>query len=267
MTLYITKNGQQLGPYSLSEAQSLVAAGTLQPADWAWYEGLPDWIPLLQVPGFVAGSVPASASIAATPSLRATSSPVALARVRRPVLVWIICIFYFVTIPLGVASLAALPYLLSFTNKLQQRVADNLQTQADQATDPAQRDQLIAVLKQMRANEAQTKLLTTHGPIYYGYAIFSMLVSLLAAILLFLLRPSAFYAFIAAFIISLLGAIYNYAHTTFPSGGGAGQQLGILLGVGAAVFNWGVMLAIIFYVRWLIRQGVLAHRSMATTLV
>jgi hypothetical protein len=265
MTLYITKNGQQLGPYSLSEAQSLVAAGTLQPADWAWYEGLPNWIPLLQVPGFAAGSVPDSASIAATPSLRASSSPVAPARVRRPVLVWIICVFYFITIPLSLASLAAIPYLLSFTNKFQQQLADNLQTQVDQTTDPAQRDRLIALQKQIRASNAQTNALTKRGPLYYGFVIFSMLVSLLAAILLFLLRRSAFYAFIASFIISLLGAIYNYTHITFPSVGGTGQQIGIWVGICSAIFGWGVMLAIIFYIRSLIRQGVLADRSTATT--
>jgi Zn-dependent protease len=53
MRLYITWNGQQLGPYSLAEAQNQLRAGTLAATDLAWQEGLPNWIPLYQIPGFV----------------------------------------------------------------------------------------------------------------------------------------------------------------------------------------------------------------------
>ena len=35
MTLYIAKNGQRLGPYTVAEAQNFLAAGTLQPGDLA----------------------------------------------------------------------------------------------------------------------------------------------------------------------------------------------------------------------------------------
>jgi hypothetical protein len=52
MNLYISKNGIRLGPYAIEEARKLKAAGQLQDDDWAWYEGLADWIPLQQVPGF-----------------------------------------------------------------------------------------------------------------------------------------------------------------------------------------------------------------------
>src|ERR1700761_3084111 len=52
MTLYITRNGQQLGPYSLEQTQQFVAAGNLVLTDLAWYERLATWIPLAQVPGF-----------------------------------------------------------------------------------------------------------------------------------------------------------------------------------------------------------------------
>jgi len=53
MGIYVTKNGQQLGPYTMAEAQNLLRSGTLAATDLAWREGLPNWIPLYQVPGFV----------------------------------------------------------------------------------------------------------------------------------------------------------------------------------------------------------------------
>jgi Zn-dependent protease len=52
MPLYISKNGKQLGPYSMPDVMSFVRSGTLVETDWVWYEGLPNWIPLNQVPGY-----------------------------------------------------------------------------------------------------------------------------------------------------------------------------------------------------------------------
>jgi hypothetical protein len=53
MAIHITKNGQQLGPYSMAEVQNLLRSGTVAVTDLAWQEGLPNWIPLYQIPGFV----------------------------------------------------------------------------------------------------------------------------------------------------------------------------------------------------------------------
>ncbi len=78
MNIYLTKNGQPLGPYPLDDVQRMVAAGSVHPADLAWYEGLANWIPLHQV------------------------------------LVWIISIFYFVFTPIGLISLLLMPFLFSF---------------------------------------------------------------------------------------------------------------------------------------------------------
>jgi hypothetical protein len=75
MTLYIVKNGQKLGPYSIADAQALVAAGTVKANDWTWYEGLPNWIPLEQVPGFVVPAAPGE----------------------RPPLVWVVCLYTFLS--------------------------------------------------------------------------------------------------------------------------------------------------------------------------
>jgi hypothetical protein len=96
MNLYLTKNGQQLGPYPLEEVQRMVVAGTFHPGDLAWYEGLANWIPLHQVPGFA----PAGTFAAPPPA--------------RPALVWVISIFYFVCTPIGLISLLLMPFLFSF---------------------------------------------------------------------------------------------------------------------------------------------------------
>jgi GYF domain 2 len=86
MTLYIAKNGQKLGPYSVADAQNLVAAGTVNANDWTWYEGLPNWIPLKQVPGFVTPTVPGE----------------------RPPLVWVVCLYTFLSSGYSLLSLASI---------------------------------------------------------------------------------------------------------------------------------------------------------------
>ncbi len=55
-TVLISRNGEQLGPYTIDAARSLVLAGTVAATDWAWIEGGTDWVPLNQLPGFAAAS-------------------------------------------------------------------------------------------------------------------------------------------------------------------------------------------------------------------
>ena len=50
--ILISKDGKQLGPYTMEAARSLVLAGTVKATDWAWTEGATDWVPLNQLPGF-----------------------------------------------------------------------------------------------------------------------------------------------------------------------------------------------------------------------
>jgi hypothetical protein len=94
MTIYVARNDQRFGPYTLPETQNLLTAGTLRATDLAWYEGLPAWIPLHQLPGLTRA--------AATPYLG------------RPMWVWIISLYYFVFTPIGAIGVAAMPYLRSF---------------------------------------------------------------------------------------------------------------------------------------------------------
>jgi len=74
MSLLISKDGKQLGPYSLDEARALVLSGQLDPVDWAWTEGATDWVLLKDVPGFTVAK-PAPAPAAAAPSTPAAAAP------------------------------------------------------------------------------------------------------------------------------------------------------------------------------------------------
>jgi GYF domain 2 len=47
--LYIGKNNQQEGPYSLNEVEQKLAAGLLSPTDLCWAAGMAEWAPLSTV--------------------------------------------------------------------------------------------------------------------------------------------------------------------------------------------------------------------------
>ena len=253
MTLYISKNGERLGPYTIAETQELLAKGTVQAGDWAWYEGLTEWISLRQIPGLVSAPAPASnPAIGAGTALPTPGSPV-----RRPILVWVICLFYFITIPLGLISVAATPYLLSFAATMQQHASDTIQDQLNRTTDPAQRDQLTTTLNQLKSAQASMAKVADHGILFYAMAVLSMIINLVAAILLFTLRRSALPAFITAFVVNLLGTIYNYATMSFPKEGDAAQSMGIVIGIVASAIGWGIAIAILAYVWSLARRNVL----------
>jgi uncharacterized RDD family membrane protein YckC len=51
MQIYILKNDERLGPYTVEEVSQRLAAGHLLGNDWAWHEGLSTWTPLGEVVG------------------------------------------------------------------------------------------------------------------------------------------------------------------------------------------------------------------------
>jgi hypothetical protein len=65
MQIYVGKNGQQLGPFSLEEVNRKLADGTFAGTDLAWYEGAAGWAPLSGVAGVV---IPPASPAAPTPS-------------------------------------------------------------------------------------------------------------------------------------------------------------------------------------------------------
>ena len=57
MAIYVQRNSQKLGPYTLAELRSQLASGALSLKDYVWWTGQTDWIPLggspVLTPGFV----------------------------------------------------------------------------------------------------------------------------------------------------------------------------------------------------------------------
>jgi hypothetical protein len=75
MEIYVGKNGQQLGPFSLEEINRKLADRTFAGTDLAWYEGAAGWAPLATVTGVVIpAAVPAPAPVPASTPASAPAS-------------------------------------------------------------------------------------------------------------------------------------------------------------------------------------------------
>ena len=68
MQIYVGKNGQQLGPFSLDEVNRKVADGTFSGSDLAWYEGAAGWAPLSGVPGVNIHPAPVAPAVTPAPA-------------------------------------------------------------------------------------------------------------------------------------------------------------------------------------------------------
>jgi hypothetical protein len=250
MTLFISKDNQQLGPYTILEAQALVANGTLQPTDWAWYDGSADWVPLQQVPGFSSTPAPAAPYIPpVTPSSTASTG-----HSGRPVLVWIICLFYFIFTPLGLISLAVTPHLLFPALRNVEGAEIYIQHRLDQVTDPAERDRLVKIQQRLRDTEDRISRLSDHGVLFYAIAFFSSLTAIVGAVYLFQLRRVALPLFLVAFVLALIQSILLY--------GGAGffrdvHSFVFLFNLTIVFITWTLSLAILYYVWRLQKKGIL----------
>ena len=66
----VSRNGQRLGSFSISVARENLKAGILKLDDWAWHEGLSDWVPLHSVNGLVVGELPVAKKAERTRSNR-----------------------------------------------------------------------------------------------------------------------------------------------------------------------------------------------------
>ena len=58
MNLYISRNGEKSGPYTLEQAQGYLGEGVLLPDDLAWHEGLEGWISLGELTASAPGGPP-----------------------------------------------------------------------------------------------------------------------------------------------------------------------------------------------------------------
>jgi uncharacterized RDD family membrane protein YckC len=74
MQIHVARDGHRMGPFSLEEVNRQLAAGSLGLSDLAWYEGIPNWVALSEVPGV---GTTGSASGAAVPPVASVSGTVA----------------------------------------------------------------------------------------------------------------------------------------------------------------------------------------------
>ena len=74
MQLYISREGQQFGPYSIEQARDYMASGNLLAEDLAWHDGAAEWVPLAQVPGVVPAARAGAAPRDWIPPLRSATS-------------------------------------------------------------------------------------------------------------------------------------------------------------------------------------------------
>jgi len=84
MQIYISKNGQQLGPYTAHDLDALLQSEEITGDDLYWYEGCAAWTPLSQFPGFL----PPPASVPPPPPQQISASqqpPPVSAALRKPV--------------------------------------------------------------------------------------------------------------------------------------------------------------------------------------
>jgi len=78
--IHIERNGERFGPYSLEDANSHLASGTLQSTDLAWSDGMQSWVPIGQIPGIIitggsAAPPPTPAANIACPNCNAEAEP------------------------------------------------------------------------------------------------------------------------------------------------------------------------------------------------
>jgi uncharacterized RDD family membrane protein YckC len=69
MQIYISREGERTGPYSVEEVNRQLAAGILDPSDLGWSEASPGWKPLVSFAGVI---MPGGASSTAIPIAIAT---------------------------------------------------------------------------------------------------------------------------------------------------------------------------------------------------
>jgi len=69
MQIHVDRGGQRFGPYEVEEVNAYLASGSLLDTDLGWIDGMPDWVPLTQLPGVtVTGIAPPHTGTSVEPS-------------------------------------------------------------------------------------------------------------------------------------------------------------------------------------------------------
>ena len=51
MQIYVSRDGNNFGPYSLEDVREMIHSGQLRPGEPAWHDGMKEWLPLASIPG------------------------------------------------------------------------------------------------------------------------------------------------------------------------------------------------------------------------
>ncbi len=76
MAFLVSKDGQELGPFTADQVNAQLSGGMLDPEDLCWTEGFEDWYPLNQAEGFVMPGTQAAPTTETAPAT-ATATEVA----------------------------------------------------------------------------------------------------------------------------------------------------------------------------------------------
>ena len=233
-------NGQQKGPFSETQFNDMIAAGKSTPRTPVWEEGRAAWQPLAEVRSeFSIGEVcqvcerlVGADHLVDLNGARvcAACKPVVLQRMReglpampplprhRPVMVWVISLFYFIFTPLGVLLFFLMPVLAS---------------------------------SGLPMSEAKRHYFLSQNVFDYLLRGAGLLLHLAGAILLFRLRRQALFCFGGVFALMPLSFGYQIAFKHWQV---LGSQPGELFRL---VFSIGINLAIVWYVWQLKAKNVL----------
>jgi hypothetical protein len=239
MWYYLT-NGQQQGPVSEEQFGRLITAGAITLDTLVWKEGRANWEPLAQVRKDLSSNdacevchrlvgsehlvnlggirVCEACKPAAVQKMREGVPVISSTAPRRPVMVWVISIFYFITTPLGILSIILMVILLP-------RLSSSGLPMA----------------------EPQRHYLQSMNVTDYILAAFGHAVRLTGAIYLFRLRRQALYYFIGVLVLTLLNYVYQILFKNWLGVIGS-QPLGYMSAGIGIIFGLGIEIAIIWYV-------------------
>lgn len=242
---YSVINGQQQGPFSEEQFTGMIHAGQIILGTPVWREGMVAWQPLEQVRTEfsprdaceVCQRLAGAEHLVDLNGTRvcATCKPVVLQKMRegiaimpplprrRPVMVWVISLFYFICTPLGALSIFLIPTLAS---------------------------------SGIPMSEAQRHYFQSQTVFDYVLAAIGMLLNLAGAILLFQLRRQALVCFGSVFVFMFLNFGYQIAFKNWlqvmasQPGGWVGAAFGLVVSIGINV-------AIVWYVWYLKEKKIL----------